>query len=108
MLHRNDDHATSIQGARDVARRAPTQKLRLLVAYRAAGRVGLTAEQAGINSGLAARPLCCYWHRCTDLRDEGWIAPVEPYETRKASAGRHQMVCAITDDGRAELLAREL
>lgn len=103
-LHRADDWASSIAGAEAVATRAPTQKLRLLVEYRAAGAKGLTDEEAadaaGLNNGVT-----CWWHRATDLRQDGLIWPHEPAEYRKGKAGVDRIVCAITDEGRAALLA---
>ena len=107
-LHRRSDPWTSVEAAYEIGLKARTQKLRLLVAYRTAGAAGLIAEEAGTRSGLNSHPLCCYWHRCTDLRDDGFIEPIKPRQTRKASSGKHQMVCAITDRGRAELLAEGL
>jgi hypothetical protein len=61
----------------------------------------LTDEQAGNLSGLAQRPKCCYWKRCSELRAKGYI--VATGETRISSAGSAMQVCAITAEGRKAL-----
>lgn len=100
---RNDDPATSHAGARDVALRANTHKAVLLRAYLEAGDGGLTDEQAGERSGLAARRGCCYWKRCGELRADGLIVVTET--TRTSSAGSEQRVSVVTDAGRSALAA---
>lgn len=67
----------------------------LLAEY--AHRDGLTDEEAGLFSGLAQRPKCCYWKRCSELRASGFIVPTG--ETRISSAGSAMQVCAITPEG---------
>lgn len=94
-LFRNTDPVTSVQGARDVKPRRTSQAMLLLAEY--AHRDGLTDEEAGLFSGLAKRPKCCYWKRCSELRAQGFIAPTG--ETRISSAGSAMQVCAITAEG---------
>ena len=97
-LFRNTDPATSVQGARDVKPRRVSQAMLLLSMYEYAD---LTDEQAGNLSGLAQRPKCCYWKRCSELRAQGLIAPTG--ETRISSAGSAMQVCAITPEGKKAL-----
>lgn len=103
--HRRADHSTSIAGAMSVAYRAGSQKSALLATY---GRFtgGLTDEEAAREAGLSMRS--CWWKRCSELRQDGMIAPVEGPEgtvKRIGGAGDPQMVCAITGAGRAALEA---
>ena len=97
-LFRNADPVTSVQGAADVKPRRVTQAMLLLSMYEYAD---LTDEQAGDLSGLAKRPKCCYWKRCSELRAKGLIAPTG--ETRISSAGSSMQVCAITEEGKRAL-----
>ena len=89
---------TSKRAARHVAPRTGSQRRTLLEAY-ADGP--LTDEEAGLWTGLADRPRCCYWKRCSELRQAGWIAPTG--ETRPSTAGEQQQVCQITLLGRTML-----
>lgn len=97
-LFRNTDPVTSVQGARDVKPRRVSQAMLLLSLYEYAD---LTDEQAGDLSGLAQRPKCCYWKRCSELRAKGYI--VATGETRISSAGSAMQVCAITPEGKKAL-----
>lgn len=97
-LFRNTDPITSVEAAADVKPRRVSQAMLLLSMYEYAD---LTDEQAGDLSGLAKRPKCCYWKRCSELRAKGWIAPTG--ETRISSAGSSMQVCAITAEGRKAL-----
>ena len=96
-LHRKSDEATSIQGAKDVKFRRTSQAMLLLIEYR---NHDLTDEEAGARSGLLRRSRC-YWKRCSDLRDAGYI--VKTGATRIGSSGSAQNVCAITPEGLAAL-----
>jgi hypothetical protein len=98
-LFRSADPITSALGAGDVKPRRTTQAMQLLAEY--AHRDGLTDEEAGVFSGLLARPKCCYWKRCSELRAKGLIAPTGV--TRLSSAGSAMQVCAITAEGRKAL-----
>jgi len=97
-LHREPDHETSIQGARDVSSRRVTQAKRLLAEYR---QSSLTDEEAAVRSGIAALPKACYWKRCSELRANGYI--VDTGTTKIGSAGSSMMVCTITPEGLAAL-----
>ena len=97
-LFRSADPITSALGAGDVKPRRTSQAMLLLSIYEYAD---LTDEQAGDLSGLAKRPKCCYWKRCSELRAKGLIAPTGV--TRLSSAGSAMQVCAITAEGRKAL-----
>ena len=97
-LFRNFDPITSVKGAADVKLRRVSQAMQLLACYEYAD---LTDEQAGNMSGLADRPKCCYWKRCSELRSAGFI--IDTQQTRESSAGSQMMVCAITEEGREML-----
>ena len=97
-LFRNTDPITSALGAKDVKPRRGSQQALLLACYEL---LDMTDEQAGIASGLALKPRCCYWKRCSELRAGGYIA--DTGDTALSSANSLMMVCAITDKGR-ELL----
>lgn len=94
-LFRNTDPVTSVEAAADVKPRRVSQAMLLLAEY--LHRDGLTDEEAGLFSGLAQRPKCCYWKRCSELRAAGLIIPTG--ETRLSSAGSMMQVCAITEEG---------
>lgn len=102
--HRGSDHTTSVQGAEDVSKRAPTQRIRLLVEFEQAGIIGLTDEEAGELAGLA---MSCYWKRCGELRRDGlieFIPETEQGAYRKGTAGVARRVSVITTAGRLEAL----
>ena len=92
---RRNDGATSGAGARAMTVRAGSQRAMLLAAY--GSNVYLTDEEAGDVSGLSMLPKCCYWKRCSELRQAGYIRPTG--KTRASSAGVEQQVCEITDEG---------
>lgn len=100
---RHTDPATSQRAARSrgLNIRAGSQRARLLTAYADAGDYGLTNEGAGIITGLAERPGCCYWKRCDELRKAGYIRWTE--DTRTSRAGEAQGVSVITRAGLAAL-----
>lgn len=102
---RRDDHTTSEQGARAVGRRAPNQKVRLLVEYRSAGEAGATDEEAAEAAGLTQHRSTCWWKRCSELRELGLIEQLPIPTTRKGSAGVDRIVCAISPGGLAYLKA---
>lgn len=97
---RKSDPTTSKQGALSVAMRSGSQKHKLLMEYLDFS-LGLTDEEAGTYSGLAGMPKCCYWKRCSELRQAGFIAVTG--ETRLSSVGEQQQVCVITEAGRKAL-----
>ena len=63
LNHRPDGYITERLGAQDVAKRAPTQRDRLLQAYQDQ-HMGVTDDQAAHASGLE---YTCYWKRCGEL-----------------------------------------
>jgi hypothetical protein len=71
-LFRSADPITSVEGAKDVKPRRTSQAMLLLAEYL---KGGLTDEEAGMASGLALKPKCCYWKRCSELRAGGFIIP---------------------------------
>jgi hypothetical protein len=97
-LFRSADPITSALGAGDVKPRRTTQAMLLLAEYQ---HGGLTDEEAGMASGLALKPKCCYWKRCSELRAGGFIIPTG--ETRLSSAGSAMQVCEITEVGEEAL-----
>ena len=105
--YRNTDPHTSARGAQDVAQRAPSQMMRLLLTYITTA-FGRTDDEAGAEAGLLHTG---YWKRCSDLRTNGWIAPVKIAGmdfTRTSRYGSAARVCVITDEGRQELRRRGL
>jgi hypothetical protein len=100
-LFRSTDPATSRQGAHDVLPRRDSQQGQLLRVYGENRIYGLTDEQAGNLSGLAQKPKCCYWKRCSELRQKGLIE--DTGQEALSSAGSSMMVCRLTAKG-AELL----
>lgn len=88
------DPHTSAAGAKSLAVHAGSQRALILFWY---SIQSLTDEEAGRWSGLAKRPKCCYWKRCSELRQAGYIKPTG--ETRVSLAGVVQQVCAITEAG---------
>lgn len=97
-LFRSADPITSVKAGGDVKPRRATQAMLLLAEYQ---HGGLTDEEAGTASGLALKPKCCYWKRCSELRAGGLIIPTG--ETRLSSAGSAMQVCEITEEGRQAL-----
>lgn len=95
---RRADPPTSVAAGRSVRLRAGSQKAVLLLAYAAASG-GLTDDEAAEAAGLLQKPGACWWHRCSDLRSAGLVAPTG--EHRMGRAGELRMVCAITGDGRS-------
>jgi hypothetical protein len=93
-LFRSADPITSVLGAVDVKPRRGSQQAILLSEYQ---HGGMTDEEAGMASGLALKPKCCYWKRCSELRAKGLIAPTG--DTRLSSAGSAMQVCVITPAG---------
>ena len=75
--------------------RAGSQRWELLRQY--VERGPLTNEQAGDLSGLSDRKGCCYWKRCGELLEHGYIA--DTGEQRRSQAGEMQRICRVTDKG---------
>ena len=96
-LFRAQDPPTSRAGAGDIRLRLGSQQAQLLAVY-AANPNGLTDEQAGNLSGLSANRSCCYWKRCGELLEAGYIE--DTGEERRSQAGEMQRVCRVTAKGR--------
>ena len=92
---RAKDPATSTKAAQSLWVRAGSQRALLLSRYAVAD---MTDEEAGHASGLAMLPKCCYWKRCSELRQAGYITTTG--EVRHSSAKVDQQVCSITETGR--------
>jgi hypothetical protein len=102
---RAEDYAVFESGGRPIGVRAPNQKIQLLLQFQQAGADGLTDEEAGRAAGLMHAN---YWHRCTDLRSEGWIEWHPAGAVRKGTARVRQRVSVITESGLAALTRREM
>ena len=92
---RANDPETSTKAAQGLWVRAGSQRATLLAEY---AHDPMTDEEAGNASGLAMLPKCCYWKRCSELRQAGYITPTG--EVRQSSARVDQQVCSITEAGR--------
>jgi hypothetical protein len=92
---RRDNGTTSTSGAKAMTVRAGSQRATLLATYYS--EQYLTDEEAGKVSGLASLPKCCYWKRCSELRQAGYIKPNG--KTRVSTAGVEQQICHITAEG---------
>ena len=99
---RKPDPATSHKAAKSARPRTGSQQWQLLAAYGQA--VDLTADEAGVVTGLADKPGCCYWHRVSDLLKHGYIEATG--EHRVARSGELQRVNRITESRRARLASR--
>ena len=99
---RKQDTATSHKAAKSARPRTGSQQWQLLAAY--GQHVDLTADEAGVVTGLADKPGCCYWHRVSDLLKHGYIEATG--EHRTARSGELQRVNRITETGRARLASR--
>ena len=97
-LFRSADPITSVLGAGEVKPRRRSQAMLLLAEYL---HGGMTDEEAGMASGLALKPKCCYWKRCSELRAMGLIIPTG--KTRLSTAGSAMQVCEITEEGEKAL-----
>ena len=100
---RHTDPPTSHAAAQSRALRvrAGSQQAALLTAYADAGDYGLTNDGAGVLTGLASRPGCCYWKRCGELLQHGYLADTG-VEIR-SQVGEMQRVCRVTDKGLAAI-----
>ena len=97
MTARASDPLTSHLAGQSVKHRAPSQQLRVLAAFYRAAHEGLTDEEAGIKTGLIERPGCCYWKRCSELRQAGYLR--SNGVMRRARTGELQAVSCITREG---------
>jgi hypothetical protein len=81
--------------SKEIVVRAGSQRWDLLRQYIEHGP--LTNEQAGDLSGLSEKKSCCYWKRCGELLEHGYIA--DTGEQRRSQAGEMQRICRVTDKG---------
>lgn len=95
--HREPDQAGSVAGAQSVAYRAGSQKARLLNAYIEAYPEALTDEEAAVRAGLTANRTCCWWKRCGELRQDGYIEQTD--EMRRGSAGVARLTSVFLPEG---------
>lgn len=105
---RAEDYSTSEEGGRTVGRRAPNQRLEMLLQWQQAhrnGEDGLTDEEAAERAGLLGS---CAWKRAGECRAEGWIAWHPDGTVRKGHARVNRKVSVITSEGLAALARREL
>lgn len=98
--HRTTDPQTSRDGARSFVMRAGSQRARLLAAYADWDVVGLTDAEAAEHAGLRDQVGCCWWKRCSELRQAGYIADTEMTRTDPHTM-EERMVCLVTDKGKA-------
>ncbi len=94
---RRTDPETSHTAVKNVRKRAGSQQWQVLQAY--AQNVDLTADEAGVITGLANKVGCCYWHRVSELLKQGLLETTDL--KRVARSGELQRVNRITDKGRA-------
>lgn len=83
--------------SKEVVVRAGSQRWALLMQYLTYGP--LTNEQAGDLAGLSEKKGCCYWKRCSELLEHGYIE--DTGEERRSQAGEMQRVCRLTAKGRS-------
>jgi hypothetical protein len=91
------DPLTSHMAGANAQGRVTGQKLLLLEAFRQWAVEGLTDEQAATLAGLVDRRACCWWKRCSDLRELKLIKPTGA--RRRSTVGEWRMVCKITPEG---------
>lgn len=94
---RNTDPETSKVAAKSVSMRSDSQRARLLRTYSAEPQID---EQAAQAAGVNMRS--CWWKRCSELRELGFIEPVEVFGvvlTIVSSQGEACRAHRITDAG---------
>lgn len=88
-------------------RAAPNQRIRLLLAFRQVGDLGLIDEQAAELVGLLGSR--SRWvSRCSDLRRDGLIEETADQDQRQAETGMWCKIHIITPSGLAILAAHDL
>lgn len=98
--YRQNDPITSKKAYEGTKFRHNSQSFKILHAYYDVSlqqefpTLGLTDEEAGEQTGLIKKPRCCYWKRCSELRQMSLIIPNG--EHRRSSANEDQAVCIIT------------
>lgn len=97
---RRSDPSTSHEGAEAVRWRAGNHKALLLDAYRYK-KMPLSDREAWQHSSLRDRVACCWWKRCSELRELGMIEVVST--TICTATGSRVQRCVITDKGQRAL-----
>jgi hypothetical protein len=97
---RSSDPITSHKSANNISRsiRAGSQRHQILNAYFLGD---FTDEQVGEITGLIKNRSCCYWKRCSELRQMGYIK--DTGRTTLSSANMEVMICEITELGCSKL-----
>jgi hypothetical protein len=97
---RNNDPETSKMVGKDkkVQLRWGSQRASLLIQYI---DNDLSDEEAGDASGLRSNRSCCYWKRCSELRQMGLIE--DTGEVKVSEAGQKVQVCRITELGKQKI-----
>lgn len=72
------------------------QRDQLLLAYHWCGDLGFTDEQAAHRAGLLSS---CYWKRCSELRELGYIKQPKGGPVRKGTSGVARVISEITPQG---------
>lgn len=91
---RNTDPSTSKRAAEGISVRGGSQRAVILAAYKNGDYID---DEIGQITGLANLPNCCYWKRCSELRQAGYIEPTG--DERLSRVGKLQQVCRITPEG---------
>lgn len=92
---RNTDPATSKQ---PLNVRSGSQRAIILAVYVNGEYID---DEIGQITGFGNLPNCCYWKRCSELRQAGYIEPTGL--TRRSRADKLQQICRITDAGKKVL-----
>jgi len=89
--------ATSKAATVSLAVRAGSQRAKLLAVY--SMHTEITDEQAATLAGLEGKRRCCWWKRCSELRQAGYITPT--LFAGISSTGATVQTCVLTVTGHA-------
>lgn len=92
---RHSDPGTSHAAAQAITIRAGSQRARLLAAFL---RLTDATDDEAMAAAEGVSQLSCYWKRCSELREGGFIRATG--ETRLGSAGMMRIVCEATEKAR--------
>jgi hypothetical protein len=95
---RNTDPETSKLAGKNIAVKGGSQRAQILAVYLHGEYID---DEIGQITGLGNLPNCCYWKRCSELRQAGYIEPTG--FTRRSRADKLQQICRITEAGRRVL-----
>jgi hypothetical protein len=95
---RNTDPKTSkaVGKDKDTLLKWGSQRHKILAVYKDNPQ-GLIDEEAGEISGLRDIRSCCYWKRCSELRQAGYLE--DTGLTKKSKANKDQLISKITEKG---------